>query len=84
MPSQMTQHNQTPHDIIRETIRGVCSDGNADSGAVARAVIGELYAQGWQIMQANVIADDALCYRNPAPNAAPAYVGTFRTIKVRP
>ncbi len=57
-PDQHQTTQEPPHDIIRAAIQSVCSDGNADSGAVARAVIGSLYAAGWQILPAVEVPGD--------------------------
>lgn len=55
--ASQTTGQEAPHDIIRAAVQSVCSDGNADSGAVARAVIGALYGAGWQIVPAIEVPD---------------------------
>ena len=47
----------TPEAVIRRAVVSVCSDGNSDASRVARDVIGALYAAGYQILPAIVIAD---------------------------
>ena len=48
-----------PQTVIACAIAWVCSDGNSDAMRGARDVIGALYAEGYQITEAEEINDAA-------------------------